>query len=98
MKHILCGLLKIIRWSECGKSDFFGEEVDSENVMFFHGIGEVTFVAAIVLKGGSYVPSDFAVLAKCGAGFRSDMRDNFSARRSNRHSIEIIVAKKRGMG
>ena len=98
MKHILCGLFEIVGLVELGKGNFFGKETGSENVTFFHGISKVTLEAAIVLKRGSDVPAGFAVLAKCSAGFRRDMRDNVSAWRSNRHSIEIVVAKDRGMG
>ncbi len=93
MKHILCGLLEIVSVVDFGRGNFFREEIDSENVTFFHGIGEVTLVAAIVLKRGSDVPANFAMLAKCSTRFGTDVGHNFGARRSNWRSIEIVVTK-----
>jgi hypothetical protein len=73
---------------------FFGEEVHSENVTFGHIVREVAFVASIMFRGGSNVPTDLAMLAKCSTSFGTNVGHNFDgARRSDWCSIEILVAK-----
>ena len=89
--------MEISLGSEFGKGDFFREEVNSENITFFHRIGKVTLVASIVFWRWANVPTNLAVLTKGGTGLGSHMCNYFGARRCDGYSIEIVVAKEGGV-
>ena len=50
MEHVFSSLFEIILGGEFGEGDFFGEEIYSENVLFGHGVGEIAFVTAMMLR------------------------------------------------
>ena len=94
MKHVFSCLLKVGFRCESGEGYLLREEIDFENVTFFHGVREVTLIAAVVFWGGSNVPADFAMLAKGGTRFRSNVGDDFGAKRGEGCPIEVIVSQK----
>jgi hypothetical protein len=97
MKHIFSGLFEIFGWRKLGEGNVFWKEINCENIPDFHRVGEVTFVTAIMFERGTNVPPDFAMLAKSGATFSSNMSYNFGAWGCHGAAIKVVVAKKRGM-
>jgi hypothetical protein len=93
MEHIFGCLLEIIFGGERGEWSLFGEEIDSEHVAFGHCIRKIAFVASIMFRRGTNIPTNLAMLAKCSTRFGTDVGHNFGARRSNWRSIEIVVTK-----
>lgn len=98
MQHVFGGLFEVIFGREVREGDFFGEEINFENVTFSHGVREVAFVAAIMFGRWSNIPSNFAMFTEGGARFSSDMGHNASARGSKGDAIEVVIAEKGGMG
>jgi hypothetical protein len=86
-------LLEIIFRRERGKWNFFGEEVHSENVTLGHGVREIAFVASVMFRGGSNIPTDLTMLATRSTRVGTNVGHNFGARRSNWRSIEIVVTE-----
>jgi hypothetical protein len=82
MKHVLSSLLEVCGVGEGGKRNFFLEEVHLEYITFLHGVWKVAAIAAIVFERGTNVPANFAMLAKRGSVFGSNMGDNFGTRGS----------------
>ena len=93
VKHVFSSLLEIVSCGDFGKRYFFREKIDGEDVTLLHCVGEVAFVAPVVLGRWSDVPTNLAVLAKSGASFSSNMGNDFCARRSKRNAIKIVVSK-----
>jgi hypothetical protein len=94
MEHVFGCLLGMTFGGERGKwGSLFGEEIDSENVAFGRCIRETALVASAMFRRGTNVPTDLAMLAKCGTRFGTDVGHNSGARRSNWRSIEVAVAK-----
>jgi hypothetical protein len=94
MEHVFGCLLEMIFGGERGKWSLFGEEIDSaEHVAFGHCIREIALVASTMFRRGTNIPTDLAMLAKCGTRFGTNVGHNFGSRRSNWRSIEIVVAK-----
>ena len=80
MKHVFSGLLQVGGIREGWKRNFFRKEIDLEHVTFMHGVRKVAAVAAVVFWRGTNVPANFAMLAKRGSIFSSNMCYNFSPR------------------
>jgi hypothetical protein len=58
-----------------------------------HSVREIAFVAPIMFKRRSDVPSYLSMLTKGGTSFGTNVGDNFGARGSNGCPIKIVVAK-----
>ena len=63
-QYVFSGLLEIGFFGKFWKGNFLGKEFHSKNVVFGHGVGEITLPAAVVFKGGTYIPTNLSVLAK----------------------------------
>ena len=94
MEHIFRGLLEISFRRERGKRNFPREEINSENVTFGHGGREIALVESTMFRRWSNIPNNLSMFTKCSTSVSTSEGYNFSARRSNRCSIEILVAKK----
>ena len=64
MEHVFGRLLEVSGTGENGKGNFFWEEIDLEDITFLHCVLKVAAIAAVVFRGGTNVPADFAVLTK----------------------------------
>lgn len=98
MEHVFSSLLEILFTSELGKGDFFGKEVNFEDITLLHGVFEIAAKATIVFRGRPDIPANFAMLAKGGASVGREMSNYASARRRKRSAIEIKVAEEGSMG
>ncbi len=48
VEHVFSGLFEVDVAGHRGEDNFFGEEIDLENITFMHGVGEVAFPASVV--------------------------------------------------
>jgi hypothetical protein len=69
VEHVFRCLLKVFVAIEFGERYFLREKVDFEDIAFGHGVFEVAFPAAVVLEGGSNVPTNLAVFSKGSSSF-----------------------------
>ena len=67
VKHVLGSLAEKIVSGEFRKGNFFGEEIDLEDVSFVHRVLEVTLPATVMFEGGTDIPANLAVFAEGGA-------------------------------
>jgi hypothetical protein len=98
VKHVFSCLFEMIFCIESGEGCFLWEEINSENITFFHRIREVAFAAATMFKRRSDGPPNFAVLTECSSRFGSNLCHNLCSWRSHGTVIEIVIAKNRCMG
>jgi hypothetical protein len=79
MEHVFGGLLEICLSGESGEGNFVGEKVDFQDITFVECVVKVTFPAAVMFKGGTNVPTNFAVLPEGSACISGDMGNNVFA-------------------
>ena len=98
VEHVLGRLLKVGLAGEGGKGNGFRKEVNLEDVTLGHGVGEIAFPTPVVFKGRADVPANLAVGAEWSAGVGGGMGNDLGAGRGERSSIEVELAKERGVG
>ena len=97
VKHVLSSLAEKTVSGECREGNFFGKEIDLEDVSFVHRVLEVALPATVMFEGGTDIPVNCAVFAEGGARIGGGVCHDLSAHGGKGGTIEIVVAEKRSM-
>ena len=97
-EHIFGCLLKIGLAGESRERDFVGGKIDFEDITFVHGVGKITFVAAVMLRGRADVPTKFTMFTKRRTGISRNVSDDFGTRGRNRSAVKVEIAVEGSIG
>ena len=73
-------------------------KINFVDIAFMHGVGKITFVAAVMLRGGANVPAKFAMFTKRRTGISRNMGDDFGARGCKRSAIKVEITVEGSIG
>ena len=97
VEHVFGRLLKVSFLGEAWEGNFFGEEINGENVSFGIGVWEITLPATVVRKGRANIPTNLTVLAKRSTIVVRNVGNDASTTRSKGGPIKIEMAKEGGV-
>jgi len=98
VEHIFGSLFEVSVFGVSWKWKFLWEKIDFEKIALTVCVFKVAFVTAVMFKGWSDVPADFAVDTESLSDVGRNMCDDASTEGGDGSAIEVIVSKERGMG
>lgn len=97
-QHVFSGLTEIGLAREGRKWDSLREKINFEDVFFRKGVGEVTFIAPVVLRRWSDVPAYLTMGTEWSSGIGREVGDDFGACGGNGSTVEVEVPKEGSVG